>query len=134
MAKGRFGDLPIEEDQLLRYVVNPIDPTLTRSEKVDRLVALSDGNEPRLTPLVERLSEVVGVPSELGKKTAASIAAKATRPSLKAKRPWFDVEHIRDALRFRSRLLAREDFVAVIAALVEAAMPVVKVDLEKMRV
>ena len=97
-------------------MVNPIDPSLTQAERVGRLVALSDGNEPRLQTLVERLSEVVGVPSQLSKKTATSVTAKATRPSLKAKRPWFDVEHIRDALRFRSRLRAREDFVAVFAA------------------
>jgi len=109
-------------------IVNPIDVKSAARRKVAALVALSKKNEPRLAAIVRG---VLHEP-QVNRKKAANIAAKAKRPTLRQERPWFGVEHIRDALRFRCRPETLEDLAATLGRLRSAGLKVVKVDLAKL--
>ena len=119
----------LEEDvKALSDIVNPIDTKALPRKKVAALVGLSKKNEPRLLALVRG---VLREP-EVNCKKAANIAKKAKRPSVKDKYPWFDVEHIRDALRFRSCPETFEELAATPERLRGAGLKVVKIDLSKL--
>ena len=59
-------------------------------------------NEPLIRDFIESLDEKYRTQSKLSKKAPEDIVEKATRPSIKADKPWFDVEYIRDSLRFKT--------------------------------
>lgn len=111
---------------------NPIDRTASTSEKVRELRRLSKENEPLVKGLTESIDSKYGTKSQISFKQPADIADKASRPSIKADKPWFDVEHIRDALRFKTpvddlRLLPR-----IIDDLLESQFEIINPDFEKL--
>lgn len=58
--------------------------------------------------------------------------AKAKRPSIKDTKDWFDVEHVRDALRFRTPVQNLNELPTIVKAIKEAGFEIVKPDLDKL--
>lgn len=120
----------VEEDSVaLADIVNPIDLAASVDGKLDELVELSAANEPELTRTASDLDASLSTTTEVDKKQPGRIKEKAQRPQILRKKPWFDVEHVRDALRFRSRIDKVEDFSDALVSLGSAGFPVVKIDL-----
>lgn len=119
---------PVDEKE----VVNSIDRSASQSEKVRELRRLSKENEPLAKSFIESIDSKYGTKSQISFKQPVDIADKASRPSIKADKPWFDVEHIRDALRFKTpvddlRLLPR-----IIEDLMESQFEIINPDFEKL--
>jgi hypothetical protein len=131
-AQGIVTGAVREED-----VVNPIDRNLSTIEKVRALAKLSEENRPKLDAALEHVRQAIpGLTVDLAKtnlKEEAKIIEKAARPERLAKMPSHDVEHIRDALRFKVVNSSLEDFgKALDIVLKETGAQVVKLDTEKL--
>ena len=72
-----------------------------------------------------------GPSSSDNRKDPEKIAEKARRPSILAKKPWHDVEHIRDAYRFKTILGDVRDLDKIVDRLNESGIEVVKYDVDK---
>jgi len=111
---------------------NPIDRTAATQEKIAQLQRLSKENEPLVREFADSIDAKYGTQSKVSFKDPADIAEKASRPSIKADRPWFDVEHIRDALRFKTVLQDLRDLPRLIEDLKESGFEIIKCDAEKL--
>ncbi len=109
------GRTPIQlSDQV--GIVNAIDPTASPEEKVRQLVKLTDANQPLVDAFLRNLDAEFGTKSNSNVKAPASIVAKASSPSIRTKKPWHDVEHIRDSFRFKTVLKDLRDLPAILDA------------------
>jgi len=118
---------PIPEKE----IVNPINPLLPTDKKVDKLVELSLENEPLVNDFIGRLDKKYGTRSKYNHKDRDRIKEKAERPSIRKKKAWFDVEHIRDGFRFKSVM----DDITVLPKIAEelkaSGFGMVKIDTDK---
>lgn len=123
-----------EEAQIPQeQIINPIDRTLPQEQKVEQLVALSKENQPAVDDFLKRVDEELGTQSKSNFKAPDSILAKANRPSIKQKKPWFDVEHVRDSFRFKTVLNDIDNDLPRIAELLkQEGWSIVKVDTAKL--
>jgi len=113
-------------------VVNPIDRSAKPAEKVRQLRALTDENVPIVQEVVRHLKEDLGMPRvSANVKTDEGILTKAARPEVREKKPWHDVEHIRDSYRFRAGFNELEDIVTITKAIADAGFTFIKVDTPK---
>jgi N12 class adenine-specific DNA methylase/2'-5' RNA ligase len=119
---------PSDESQ----IVNPIDRNATQEEKVRQLVALSKENAPIIQRVMDRIDSTLGTESTLSFKKTQNILGKANRPSIKDAKPWFDVEHVRDSLRFKTKLETLEDIETVANIVRDEGLGIVKIDSSKM--
>lgn len=124
----------VEEDEKdPKDIVNPIRRDVDEETKARDLHALSEKNFVPLKTTVDRLDGKVQTQSTPNRKQEDRILQKARRPSIQKDKPWFRVEHLRDALRFRSVIRDIKTFEQVLEFLVsEVGLSVVKIDLEKM--
>lgn len=123
----------VEEDtKEPEQIFNPIDRIASERDKAQQLAELSANNVDQLTLRVAELDGQGKTVSQVNRKATAKIEEKARRPATRSKYPWFRVEHIRDALRFRSVIRDIASFEVALEFLAKTGMPVVKVDLEKM--
>ena len=113
-------------------IVNPIDPALSPDAKVDELRRLSNENIPVIEAIIADLQENDGLKGKYSRKNADRIQAKASRPSIRAKNPWHDVEHIRDGLRFKVVLDHFDKIEAITETLHKHGVKVIKFDHKKM--
>jgi hypothetical protein len=111
---------------------NPIDPALPPAEKVKALEALSNQNAALIDEFISDVDTTLGTKSKKSFKTAENILGKAVRPEIKSVDPAFDVEHVRDALRFRTELENLEDFGKIVQKVQEKGWKVIKMDTAKM--
>lgn len=115
---------------------NPIDPNASQEEKARQLIALTEANKPIVEAITKRLRDEFGLThTELGpnnEKEFRKIIEKANRAEVKAKKPWHDVEHIRDAFRFRAGIKKFEDIVSIVKVLLDAGVTIQKFDTAKM--
>lgn len=119
----------VEEDlKAPRDIINPLDLKASIDDRVAALAALSVANEPRLQAIADAFLEA----PQISRKKPARIRSKARRPSLKKKYPWFDIQHVRDALRFRSSPSSLDALASTLVQLRDAGFGVVKVDLDKL--
>lgn len=125
--KGDTGKEVKEED-----IVNPIDRNASQEEKVKQLTALTDENEPIINDFIKEIDKELGTTSYSNRKKPERILAKANRPDVKAKKPWHDVEHIRDSFRFKTVLNDLSDVETIGKKLAESGIEIVKLDTEKM--
>lgn len=112
-------------------IVNPIDRKASAAEKIAQLEALSKENEPLAKAFLERIDGQLGTKSETNFKTAKDIANKAKRPSIKDAKDWFDVEHVRDAFRFKTPVDNLSDLPKIVEALKASEFEIIKPDLDK---
>lgn len=116
----------------LTEAVNPIDPHATAAEKLAQIHALTAENRPTIDGFLSKLDSELGTQSKSSVKSDAMILAKAARPSILKDRPWHDVEHVRDTLRFKTVVNSVDDLPAIAKKIAEQGWEVVKVDTAKM--
>lgn len=119
---------PVDEKE----IVNPIDRIAPAEQKVAQLMALSEQNKPLVGKFLKAIDTKFGTKSEISMKESQDILDKAKRPSIKEKKPWFDVEHVRDSLRFKTPVDDLQDLPKIIEALKDGDFEVVKLDLGKL--
>lgn len=124
------GDQPGSEGPFRH--TNPIDRTAATQEKIAQLQRLSKENEPLVREFADSIDAKYGTQSKVSFKDPADIAEKASRPSIKTDRPWFDVEHVRDALRFKTVLQDLTDLPRLIEDLKKSGFEIIKCDAEKL--
>lgn len=130
-AKEPGAALPPKTVDPLSEVVNPIDRTATREVKARQLGALTAENRPAVDAWLKGIDEEFGTQSHSSEKTPESILDKSQRPSILERKPWFDVEHIRDSIRFKSVVDNYGDLPSIVERMPEG-WSVVKADLAKL--
>jgi hypothetical protein len=125
--QGRNPELLNERD-----IVNPIDRNASVETKIAQLEALSKENSPLVESFLRQVDTKFGTKSEISFKTASDIGDKAKRPSIKDTKEWFDIEHIRDALRFRTPVDNLSELPKIVEALKTSVFEIVKPDLDKL--
>ena len=120
--------IPLAEE----FIVNPIDKSLSAAEKANQLFELSKKNKPMIDAFIEKIDAEFGCKSTSNCKSKDRIVAKARRALLRADKPWFDVEHIRDGLRFRTALEDIQDLPKIIEALKKQDITIIKAETKKM--
>ncbi len=92
--------------------VNPVTATEPRAKAL-QLHELGGENDEIVRPVLEAIDAEFGTASKTSFKKIDTILAKVQRPTVLAKRPWFDVEHIRDSYRFKTVIEPEADIAAV---------------------
>lgn len=119
---------PIREQD----IVNPIDPSLPPDTKADQLCALSVKNKPIIDKFLAKIADKYSIESASNLKLKERILNKASRPAIRELKPWFNVEHVRDALRFRTALEDINDLPKILADLKAEGIVIVKAETAKM--
>lgn len=104
-----------------REIVNPIKLNDIHSVKVSELCNLSEKNKLSVKYIVERLSDRLSASAEYNLKKQSTISEKTRRARKSPQTEWFDVEHIRDALRFRATFNSLEELKMIMELLIEEA-------------
>jgi hypothetical protein len=110
-------------------IVNPISGT--PEEQLAQLAKLTEENEPLVKAFLAEIDREFGTKSGTSRKTDESILAKAVRPSVLAKKPWFTMAHIRDTFRLKTVLEDMRDLPAIAERLAAMGVEVVKADTAK---
>lgn len=113
-------------------IVNPIDRNATAEDKVAQLQTLSVESKPLVERFLEQIDVQFGTPSEINFKKPQDILEKANRPSIKESKEWFDVEHIRDSLRFKTPVENLSDLPKIVEQLKASEFEILKLDLDKL--
>lgn len=113
-------------------IVNPIDLNLSPEEKVEALKKLSDENVPLVEKILARVEQELGLESKWSHKDPQKILNKAKRPMILAEKPWHNVEHIRDSLRFKAKLETFDDALKIAQIFADEGIEIVKTDTRKM--
>lgn len=113
-------------------IVNPIPRDASPAEKLDAIHALTDENKPVVDDFLRRLDAELGTESKSSVKLDDAILSKASRPSIRAEKPWHDIEHLRDTFRFKTTLNSLHDLPAIADAIRKQGWQVVKIDTAKL--
>lgn len=113
-------------------IVNPIDRTASTEVKIAQLQALSRENEPLVRAFMKQLDDKFGSVSELNHKTPQQILDKATRPKIKEFKPWFELEHVRDSLRFRTPVDNLNDLPEIAKMLKGSGFEIINPDVDRL--
>lgn len=124
--------LAVENRDPEQDIVNPIDPKLSQLEKTEALKVLSDENKPIIDKFLSELDAELKTESKSSYKTPESIIGKANRPIIKAEKPWFDVEYLRDSFRFKTVIHNLDEIGPIIDKLTSAGFEIVKADVDKL--
>lgn len=112
---------------------NPLTFDASPEVKLQELKALTAENVPLVRKIVDQLNErLAGSESKLNIKEDANILSKAVRPSILEKKPYFGVEHIRDALRFKTVIDHLDQLPEIVTTLEQNGVKIVKVDTDKL--
>ena len=131
-ALGRAVPL-IEEDAVpADRITLPIDPAMSPADKLSAIRQLTAENKPMLDQQLAAMDAKLGTSSNANIKEEARILEKASRPSILAKKPWHGVEHIRDTLRFQTKIKTFDQIEKAAAEMLGNGYRIVKVDTEKM--
>lgn len=123
----------IEEDgKALQDIVNPIDSNASPDEKLRQIAALTAVNKPILDAQLKAMDAALGTTSNANIKKPETILSKASRPSILAEKPWHGVEHIRDTLRFQTKISRFEQIEQAAEAMLAQGYSIVKIDTKKM--
>lgn len=113
-------------------IVNPITIAPTPDAQTAALMALGRENIPLVESILSTLQTRLGLEGKWSLKDPDRIMAKASRPSIRAEKPWHDIPHIRDGLRFKVTLDHFKKMPAVMRVLAENGVQVLKFDHAKM--
>ena len=103
-----------QPDVALEDIKNPIPLDATPAGKVAALQELTATNRPLIDDFLVSLDAKFGTKSKSSEKLPERILEKSTRPSVLSTKPWHNVEHIRDSLRFKTQLDDIKDLPAII--------------------
>lgn len=112
-------------------ITSDIDRDAAPEEKVKQLTDMTAANEPVVREFISTLDRELGTRSKSNRKAPDKILEKSRRPSIKAEKPWFDVEHVRDSFRFKSVIDNITSLQDIAKKIREAGWQVVKVDTPK---
>lgn len=112
-------------------ITNSIDLEASTEEKIRQLQELSKQYQPIIASFLQEIDSKYGTESKTGMKEPEKIAQKANRPSIKEKKPWRDLEHIRDSFRFKTVLKDIDDLPRIAEAMKEKGFEVIKSDTDK---
>lgn len=115
-----------------KNIVNPIDRQASTGEKIGQLQALSVENQPLVENFLKRIDTELGTKSEISFKASEDIEAKAERPSIREAKEWFDVEHVRDAFRFKTPVDNLNELPKIVEALKTSGFEIINLDLDKL--
>lgn len=114
-------------------IVNPIDRNASPEEKVRQLQKLSAENEPLVKDFAKHIDEKFGTKSsEPNWKDPQDILLKSVRPEVKEKRPWFEIEHVRDSLRFKTPVDDLTMLPSIVKNLKESNFQIINPDIDKL--
>lgn len=114
-------------------VRNPISFDADPARKLAELKALTEKNVPVVQKIVEDLNaRLAQTESKLNIKEDAKILEKAARPSILERKPWHGVEHIRDALRFKTVIDRIDQLPGIVDVLKEHGIGIEKIDTAKL--
>lgn len=116
----------------MHEIINPINPEHPPEEKLAQIAALTQQNVPLLTAITDRIDRELGTESKVNVKRPETIAEKAKRPSIVAKKPWHDMEHIRDTLRFKTVISNLNQVEPAFDMLAKQGVSIVKIDTGKL--
>lgn len=141
VIRETIGDIP-EPRPLAREASGPVGEAAVRNPltfdaspevKLQELKALTAENVPVVQKIVDTLNErLAGTKSKLNIKEDSNILSKASRPSILKKKPWYGIEHIRDALRFKTVLDRIDQLPQIVDVLKENGIGIEKVDTAKL--
>ena len=112
----------------LQEIVSPIDRSASPQEKLRQLEALTEENRPLVAKIIAEIDRALGTRSGDNAKASKAILSKASRPTLLARKPWHDVEHIRDSYRFKTVVQSLDQVGAALKIVLEAGLKLVKID------
>lgn len=115
-----------------KTIISPIDLLAPKGKKVSQLIELSKQNESIINSFLKNIDEEFGTTSKYDFKEPQQIISKSVRPSILAKKPWFDVEHIRDSLRFKTILDNIDQLPEIENKIKGAGFEIVKKDTDKL--
>lgn len=113
----------------LADITNPVSGTA--EQKFAQLIQLTEENEELVARIIARVDEELGTASKANRKAPEKILEKANRPSILEKKPWHDVEHLRDSFRFKTVLDDIRQLPRIGQILEEMGVGFVKVDTAK---
>lgn len=132
-SQGQNPQALIEENtKPLDQITLPIDPAASNEQKLAQVARLTAENKPILDAQLKELDAELGTESNANTKKDATILEKASRPSILAKKPWHGVEHIRDTLRFQTKIDQFSQIETAVSKMLANGYSIVKVDTEKM--
>jgi hypothetical protein len=131
-AELRMLGIEKRAETLEKDIVSSINRQASTGEKIGQLQALSVENEPLVENFLKRIDMEFGTKSKIDFKEPAEIETKATRDSIKEVKPWFDIEHVRDAFRFKTPVDNLNELPKIVEALKDSGFEVVKLDLDKL--
>lgn len=114
-----------------RDIVSPIDRNAPPEEKVRQVEVLSRQNEQPVRKFLAGIDEEFGTTSGVSFKKPENIIEKSTRPYIRAAKPWFDIEHVRDAFRFKTVISDLRQLPEIIGRVSKLGATVVKADVGK---
>jgi hypothetical protein len=121
-------EIDTDEDEIR----NDIDFNASQREKVQALGTLSNKNKSDIDALGKSIDRAHNSVTEVNIKQSDRILDKANRPSIINEKPWFDVEHVRDSLRFRTSIQEFDNVEAIFDLLQSSNIEFIKIDLLKM--
>lgn len=133
MARIAGVDIPTEEESSpIASIVNGDGRSSIRYLNRLRRDSIAD-----LAGIVSTISARLGLVSETSSKKSSTAKKKCVRPATLSKYPWFRLCHLRDYLRFRTRLNDADDFATMLHLFeqlrVAGLISIVKIDLDKLR-
>lgn len=118
-----------------RTIVNPIASSeeATPDEQIKQIHALTARTEPHVRKLIAGISSKFDVDvARDNRKLDERIIEKSERPSIRANKPWFRIEHVRDTYRFKVVLPKLDGRIAdIIKYVTDNGFEVVKPDTDK---
>ncbi|MCB2049378.1 MAG: hypothetical protein KDE32_14305 [Novosphingobium sp.] len=103
---------------------------------IHKLAALRRKSLPQLKQVISRIESETGLPSEFNEKRNRVAKSKTERPVTLERYPWMTLAHLRDYLRFRTRLRSLANFIDVFTVFAklqeEGRISIVKVDTAKL--
>jgi hypothetical protein len=121
-----------EDGNLPENIFMPIDKTATADAQLAQISNMTAENRPIVQRIMQIVDERFGTQSGDNVKALENVAAKAERPSILAKKPWFTIGHIRDSYRFKTVINSLDDVPGIFDVLLENGISLVKVDTGKM--
>jgi ppGpp synthetase/RelA/SpoT-type nucleotidyltranferase len=111
-------------------VISPVDKALSPMDKVKKLIALSNENIPSVRSFIENLDEKFGTKSTFNVKDVEEILGKPSRKV--GDRTWYDIEHLRDVLRFRTSVENLDVLPKICKELQKSGFKLVEEDLDRL--
>ena len=121
-----------EEYRDEKDITMPIDANAPNDQVRSQINKLTKQNVQIVKKLIERIDKKFGTKSGDNIKDLSKVTQKAKRPSILAKKPWYNVSHIRDSYRFKTVIDDFRDVPSIFDELLAEGIDLVKIDTNKL--